>query len=87
MKKQIRASLTLFATISIMLIAQLLFTLLEAARFAELKKIATVTADATVESLFAEYCQPLWDNYKLLAIDAANSNGLVDFKYEEELIK
>lgn len=87
MKKQISGSLTLFATISIMLIAQLLFTLLEAARFVELKKIATVTADATVESLFAEYCQPLWDDYKLLAIDAGNSNGLVDFKYEEELIK
>lgn len=87
MIRRAKGSLTLFATISFMLIAQLLFTFLEAARFAELKKIATVTADSTVESLFAEYCQPLWDNYRLLAINAGNSEGIVDFKYEEDLIR
>lgn len=84
---KLRGSLTVFATISIMLVAQLIFTLLEAARYVELKKIATMSADSSIESLFAEYCIPLWDNYNLLAIDAGNGEGGVDFEYEKQQLK
>lgn len=80
---RIRGSLTLYATISIMLVAQLLFTLLEAARYTELKKVAAMSSNSSIESLFAEYCIPLWETYHILGMDAGNPSGKVDFRYEK----
>ena len=55
-----KASITVFAALSLMLVAQLLFTLLEAARHYELQKVLYMNTDTVLESVFADYCSPLW---------------------------
>lgn len=70
-----RGSITVFAALSIMLVAQLLFTLLEGARYTEFKKVLKMNSDAVLESAFADYCSPLWETYHLLGMSAADSSG------------
>lgn len=62
--------MTVFAALSLMLIAAFLFALLEAARITELHKIAQINSESVTESLFAEYQRPLWESYRLLLMDA-----------------
>lgn len=57
------------ATLSILLITGLLFTLVEAARFQEQMKVIQVCADTTIESLFANYNRTLWEQYELLTFN------------------
>ncbi|WP_455721517.1 DUF5702 domain-containing protein [Agathobacter sp.] len=65
-----RGSITIFATMLLMMISQFLFTVLEAGRNIELTNIAKMNSEAVVESVFAQYCRPLWDEYHLLTYDA-----------------
>ena len=44
-----KASITVFAALSLMLVAQLLFTLLEAARHYELQKVLYMNTDTVLE--------------------------------------
>ncbi len=67
-----RGSITIFATMLLMMISQFLFTVLEAGRNIELTNIAKMNSEAVVESVFAQYCRPLWDEYHLLAYDAGS---------------
>ena len=50
-----KASITVFAALSLMLVAQLLFTLLEAARHYGLQKVLYMNTDTDLESVFADY--------------------------------
>lgn len=70
-----RGSITIFAALSLMLVAQLLFTLLEAARHLELEKSTRMNTDSVLESMFADYCTPLWETYHLLGVTATNGEG------------
>lgn len=65
-----KGSLSVFSAISFMLIAQYLFVVLEASRYEEMKKITEIQARAQIESLFAEYCKPLWEEYHVLACNS-----------------
>ena len=76
--RQVKGSITLFAGMTFMLVLQCIFTILEGGRMLELRKVATLNADAGIESVFAEYCIPLWEDYHLLACDLANDAGDVD---------
>ena len=49
-----KASITVFAALSLMLVAQLLFTLLEAARHYELQKVLYMNTDTVLESIPVE---------------------------------
>ena len=75
-----KGSITLFAGMTFMLVLQCIFTLLEGARMLELNKVATLNADAGIESVFAEYCIPLWENYHLLVCDLSNDSGEIDLE-------
>ncbi len=66
-------SVTLIASLSMMLIAGLLFTMLEAGRFREMEKVGKMEADAAIESLFANYEPTLWEEYHFLALEAGAS--------------
>lgn len=57
-----------------MLIAAVLFTLLESARYCEMKKLATINTASVTESLFAGYVRPLWEEYHLLVFDATGED-------------
>ncbi|MCM1105415.1 MAG: DUF5702 domain-containing protein [Blautia sp.] len=78
-----RGSITVFAALSLMLVAQLIFTLLEAARNAEYGKVLQMNTDAALESVFAEYVSPLWDNYHLLGFSAENGDNKLSFNNQE----
>lgn len=53
-----------------MLVAAVLFTLLESARYCQIRKLVAINTASATESLFAGYVRPLWDEYHLLVFDA-----------------
>jgi hypothetical protein len=53
-----KASITVFAALSLMLVAQLLFTLLEAARHYELQKVLYMNTDTVLEYELGTYSLP-----------------------------
>ncbi len=57
-----KASITVFAALSLMLVAQLLFTLLEAARHYELQKVLYMNTDTVLESVFCRLLQSFVGN-------------------------
>lgn len=66
-----KASITPFCTLCLMLIASVLFVLLESARVYGLDYYASIKAEALMDSLCAEYQPLLWEQYGLLALDGA----------------
>lgn len=78
-----RGSITVFAALSLMLAAQLIFTLLEAARNVEFHKILQMNTDAVLESAFAGYCSPLWEKYRLLGFCAEDNSGNFSLNRQE----
>ncbi len=68
---KVRGSMTVFAALLFMLVASLLFALLEAARVNMLEAYANMTSEMAVESVFAEYQPGLWEDYHLLCLDGA----------------
>lgn len=64
-----RGSVSIFVVLSLMLIASILFTLLEGARRVELAKISQMKTYSAMESIFAGYQRTLWEEYSLLAWD------------------
>lgn len=65
----VRGSMTVFAALSIMLVASFLFVLLEAAHQQQLRRVAQMNTSLVVESVFSNYCSPLWEKYQILALD------------------
>ncbi len=80
-----RGSMTVFAALSMMLIAAFLFALLEAGRAAEMHKLACINTESVVESVFAEYENTLWESYHLLAFDAYKSGDTAFVQTETEV--
>lgn len=68
---KVRGSMTVFAALLFMLVASLLFALLEAARVNMLGVYADMTSELALESAFAEYQPELWEKYHLLGLDGA----------------
>lgn len=66
-----QGSITVFASLLFMLVASLLFSLLEGARVTMLGAYADMATELSVESVFAEYQPCLWEDYQLLCLDGA----------------
>ncbi len=64
-----KGSITIFSLLSLVLVAACLFTLLEGARYKEIKRLAELQTELSVESVFANYNSYLWEEYQLLASD------------------
>lgn len=82
-----RGSITIFAALALMLVAQLLFTLLEGARCLEMDKVAVMNTDSVLESVFADYCTPLWETYHLLGVTAADGEGTFSLNNREAQVR
>ena len=82
-----KASITVFTALSLMLVAQLLFTLLEAARHYELQKVLYMNTDTVLESVFADYCSPLWETYKILGVRVDDTEGKLCFNNREAQLR
>lgn len=74
-RKTAHGSITIFASISIMLVAGFLLALAEAGRVCEIRKLCRMDAEAAIESVFAQYTVPLWENYHMLSFAAASDGG------------
>ncbi len=66
-----KGSITPFCALSVMMVASLLFALLESARFYGLERYAMMRADTALDSVCAEYQPYLWQQYGLLFLDGA----------------
>lgn len=75
MIRKAKASITIFSALSLMLVAAVTFSLLEAARVQEVRKVARMNSNAAVESVFAEYNTPLYKKYNLLGYWAGSAKG------------
>lgn len=62
-----KGSITIFSILVMMLVASVLFVLLEGTRFNEIKRISQLQTELAVESAFANYNSALWNEYHLLA--------------------
>lgn len=80
MMKRQKGSVTVFAALSMMLVASLLLALLESARVYGLDTCAGLLADLGIESVCGEYQEKLWKEYRLLCLDGAY--GTDDFSID-----
>lgn len=78
-RKNYKGSITVFAALSFMLIAQFIFTMLEVSRTIEVRKALQMNTESVLESIFANYCSPLWEEYRLLGTSVVNSDGDLSF--------
>ena len=79
-----QGSVTVFFALTLTLILAVICTTLESARYSLLSYFASQAQGAAVESVFAGYYRPLWENYHLLFM--ADSAGL-EAMVEKELAK
>lgn len=85
MKKK-KGSLTVFAALSLMLVAAVIFTLLEGARNIEIRRVTWLEADSAVESLFASYDRTLWQSYHLLGVYGTDEEGVFSAEKLEDAV-
>ena len=85
-KKEKKGSMTIFVSLVMLLVASLLFTMLESARMPGLSAKADMNAMLSAESAFAEYQKELWDNYDLLYLDLGYGQQLIDLNRLRERI-
>lgn len=67
-----KGSITVFSTLIMVLVASVLFVLLEGTRVQEIKRISQLQTDLALEAVFADYNALLWREYKLLATDSTD---------------
>lgn len=82
-----KGSITPFCALSFMLIASLLFALLESARVYGLDCYASWRADTGIDSVCGEYQPLLWEQYGLLLLDGAYGTERFSIDYVSECLK
>ncbi len=86
-KKWTRAgSITVFASLSLMLVASFLLALLEQARYAGLAAYSGMQRENAVESLLSEYDRDLFDRYGIFLLDAGFESGNIEFSKIDGLL-
>jgi hypothetical protein len=70
-------SVTVYATLSLMLVASFILALLEAGRVYGIECGADMTTEVGIESVFAEYESALWQNYSVLGLDAGYGSKIL----------
>lgn len=76
MKKNHSASITVFLSLSFVLIAALILTITESARTIAQKYYMQTALNSAMESLFSEFHRPLWENYRIYALEFRDDNLL-----------
>ncbi len=80
-QRSTKGSITIFMSLLLMLVASLLFTLLEGSRYLMLGMTAVLNSQSVTESVFAEYNVPAYHNYHLFMMDGGYGSG--EFKVSE----
>ena len=74
-----KGSITIFGLWVMILVAEFLLMLLDAARYWELKRVAELQSRTAIEAVFANYCKPLWMEYHLLAAKQEDMETLLKY--------
>lgn len=74
-----RGSISLFVALSMMLVAQFVFGMLELGRGIEIDKVAQMNTARVVESMFATYDPDLWERYGLLGFEGEDSEEIMKY--------
>lgn len=83
-----KGSITVFLSLSLAGVMTFTFLLLDIARLEGQKNKAQTVSDIATMSFFADYNRYLWDNYRILAVDASyGSGGGADFAVAESRMK
>ena len=70
-----KGSITVFISLSLAGVLLLFFLLLDLSRIYGQKQKADVVSDIAAQSVFADYNRYLWDNYRVLGVDASYGTG------------
>ena len=68
-KRKSSASITVFLSLSFVLIAALILTITESARTIAQRYYMQTALNSAMESLFSEFHRPLWENYRIYALE------------------
>ena len=88
-----KGSITVFLALSLSSVMLITFLLLDLARLKGQRQKAEVISDIAAQSVFADYNSYLWDNYRILAIDASYGSGsgadfaVMESRMQEYLVK
>lgn len=88
-----RGSITVFLALTLASVMMLFFLLLDLARIYGQRQKADVISDIASQSVFADYNRYLWENYRILAVDASYGNGggadfsMMEARMQEYLLK
>lgn len=74
-KKIARGSITVYLSLILLLILSLLFTIIEGARVSTAKVFAERALTTAMDSVFAEYYGPLWEEYHIFGYNTGNENS------------
>lgn len=77
-------SITIFLTLTLVLILSFLFSMAEAARVNGLQELTAQKLKLEMESLFGAYNRELWEHYGLLFLDGSYGNGELNMKRMEQ---
>lgn len=71
-------TMTVFMGMTLLMILSVFFSLLEVNHYQALKKEAREVSGIGMESMFADYCRVLWDQYGILGIDGGYGSSKLD---------
>ena len=69
LKRKSSASIKVFLSLSFVLIAALILTITESARTIAQRYYMQTALNSAMESLFSEFHRPLWENYRIYALE------------------
>ena len=74
---RVKGSITIFSLLSLLLVAAVLFALLEGTRYQELRRFAGMQTELALEAVFSNYNLYLWENYHLLGAEARDMKDIL----------
>lgn len=74
----LRGTMTVFMGMTILMLLSIFFSLLEVLHYISLLEESAMLSDIGIESMFADYCRPLWDEYGVLGIDGGYGGEIMD---------
>lgn len=75
---KLKAELSVFFALSLVILASLLLNLTEAARTQGARTYFTMAADSAIDSLFSQYHRKLWEDYRLLGLEMYSQKEITD---------
>ena len=76
--------MTVFLGMTVLLVLSLFFSLLEVVHYVSIKKETGMLIDIGMESMMADYCRPMWDEYGVLGIDGGYGGSALNLSKTKE---